>query len=100
MAEERNSSGFMPGFILGALIGVGLGLLLAPGPGQEMRRRLKERGQILRTRADEVAEVAKERVDDLAARANSTEGTGSGSDRGLPLCPVGGRRVDDLSGPA
>jgi hypothetical protein len=43
--QERNVD--MGKFLRTILIGVGIGLLIAPMPGQEMRRRLSERFQAL-----------------------------------------------------
>src|SRR5437016_2343106 len=41
--EDR--SGFLAGLIVGAMIGLGLGIMLAPRPGQETRDQLKEKAQ-------------------------------------------------------
>jgi gas vesicle protein len=57
----NNSSGnFALGLILGAAIGVGIGLLYAPRAGTATRTMLKEKAAELSNRADEFAEKVKE----------------------------------------
>src|SRR5207249_9548047 len=41
--EDRSE--FLAGLIVGAMIGLGLGIMLAPRPGQETRDQLKEKAQ-------------------------------------------------------
>jgi len=42
MSDERSSVGLMLGFLTGAAIGAGLGLLFAPQAGKETREQLKD----------------------------------------------------------
>lgn len=49
---------FIGGFVLGALVGVGLGILLAPQPGEAVRHRIKERANELGSRVKGAAENA------------------------------------------
>ncbi|MCE5258447.1 MAG: YtxH domain-containing protein [Chloroflexi bacterium] len=51
MAQDNDFDNFVGGFVLGALLGVAAGLLLAPGPGKELRKRLKDQGTQLGTQA-------------------------------------------------
>jgi len=43
------------GFLMGAIVGAGLALLLAPGPGEETRRKLGETARRLRSKASDMA---------------------------------------------
>jgi gas vesicle protein len=46
VSDDSRDSGFsgVLGFVLGALVGAGIGLLLAPGTGKETRRRIADAG--------------------------------------------------------
>jgi gas vesicle protein len=62
MDEPRESTRpFMAGLLIGALVGAGLALLLAPHSGEETRR-------IIRRRARKLATDVQDRYDDLADR--------------------------------
>jgi gas vesicle protein len=58
MTQGNDFDNFVGGFVLGALLGVAAGLILAPGPGRDLRRHLKNQGAQLRSqavkRADEI----------------------------------------------
>jgi gas vesicle protein len=58
---SNNSSGnFALGLVLGAVIGVGIGLLYAPQTGTATRTMLKEKAAEFSDRAEEFAEKVKE----------------------------------------
>lgn len=59
---------FIGGFVLGALVGVGLGILLAPQPGEVVRHRIKERANELGSRVKQVVEKGAERVREAVER--------------------------------
>lgn len=89
--RERRRGGVGRGFVFGALVGIGLGLVIAPERGVETRARigratsrlrewlttvsgeaLERRGemaQMARERAGEIALLARERTEELAAIA-------------------------------
>ncbi len=50
---------FLIGFIVGGLIGAGLGLLFAPQSGEETREMLKDKFLELKEKAEKVPEVIK-----------------------------------------
>ncbi len=64
---ERSSG--LGSFLWGALVGAGLGLLLAPRSGEETRQVLRSQGRRLRARAEETAEDLQSRVEDGYERA-------------------------------
>ena len=53
---ESDSGGGIRWFLLGAVVGAGLGLLFAPQSGERTRRDLARRGRKLRDRAEELIE--------------------------------------------
>jgi hypothetical protein len=67
----------MTGFMLGAVVGAGLALLLAPATGEETRRRLKETATRFREEADEAVGNVKERFDEMR-HGQSGSGGGEG----------------------
>lgn len=67
MADDSGSS-FLAGLITGLLLGAGLGLLLAPRPGEATRAQLREKALELEERAKEAAARARERAEELAER--------------------------------
>jgi len=51
VVEREDTGGHVVAFLVGALIGAGIALLLAPGSGQETRRRLMDGGARIRDAA-------------------------------------------------
>ena len=58
----RGAANFLAGMVVGALIGAGIAILVAPAEGSVLRRRLARR-------ARELGERAKEGLDETAHRA-------------------------------
>jgi gas vesicle protein len=54
MSEKEGGSGFLLGFIIGALAGVAVGFLYAPKPGKETRAMLKEKAIEIKDKAGEM----------------------------------------------
>jgi len=63
---ERGGGSGLGSFVLGALVGAGVALLLAPKSGEETQEELKERARELKSRAEtRVREVQKQLEDRL-----------------------------------
>jgi len=69
--EHEHSGGFLTGVLLGALIGVGAGLLMAPAAGQDTRHKIRDRAMAARDQAMQAAEDAKAKATDLAEDAKA-----------------------------
>ena len=66
MAEERgDAAGYLGWFFLGALVGAGVALVLAPKSGRETRDLLKDKGEEFARRASELRSEAQTRAGDL-----------------------------------
>ena len=72
---------FLAGIVIGALAGIGLGMLLAPQTGQETLERLRVRADEMSTRlrssADDLAERGRSAMDDLTQRGQKAVDEGS-----------------------
>jgi gas vesicle protein len=54
MADREGGSGFLVGFIIGAIAGLAVGFLYAPKAGKETRAILKEKAGQLKDKAGEL----------------------------------------------
>jgi gas vesicle protein len=68
MAEKESGSGFIIGFIIGAVAGVAIGFLYAPKAGKETRAMLRQKIGEVREKAGEVTEKAREAASDAGKR--------------------------------
>jgi gas vesicle protein len=60
MSEERGAGGVLVAFVLGAIAGAAVALLVAPASGEETRRKLGERAREGRDKATEAARQGRE----------------------------------------
>jgi gas vesicle protein len=58
--SDRDSTSFITGLILGTMVGLAIGFLYAPQPGEETRKLLKEKAEIAKQKAAEAAEKLKQ----------------------------------------
>lgn len=65
MCEKNNSSSFVNGAVLGALVGAVFGILVAPAPGGETRRKLRGVYDEATETLEDVKIAARPFVDDL-----------------------------------
>lgn len=73
--ESQHVASFMSGLLLGAVIGAGAALLMAPQPGRRTRRRIRRAAVDMRDtatdRLDELADEMKGKVDEAIRGARS-----------------------------
>ncbi len=84
--EMMNGAGiFLKGLLVGGILGVVAGILLAPKPGKELRAEIKEKGDAAikdakrvyedsRTRAKAALEAAKQRAEEIKSKATKETG--------------------------
>jgi gas vesicle protein len=60
--DIRAFGGFLIGFVLGGLIGLAMGILMAPQSGEETRTQLREKGIELKVRAEDLTEEGRARL--------------------------------------
>jgi len=60
MSEDRGAGGVMVAFMLGAIAGAAVALLVAPASGEETRRKLGEKAREDRDKAGEAARQGRE----------------------------------------
>ena len=60
MSEDRGAGGGMVAFMLGAIAGAAVALLMAPASGEETRRKLGERAREGRDKASDAARQGRE----------------------------------------
>ena len=97
---ERESGGGMGSFVLGALVGAGLALLLAPQSGEETQEQIRSRARELRDEAEsrvrsaqrqleerleEARRDVRGRIADLRSLEAACGASGSGGGSGGPI---------------
>jgi gas vesicle protein len=60
MSEDRGAGGVMVAFMLGAIAGAAVALLVAPASGEETRRKLSEKAREGRDKASDAARQGRE----------------------------------------
>ena len=73
--ESSGGGAFVMGLIAGAVLGVGVGMLLAPKSGSELRNQLGDTASRLRDRAAEGYSTASSRVADMYNRKTGSTGS-------------------------
>jgi len=78
--EHSHGGGFLTGALLGALLGVGVGLLMAPAAGRDTRHKLADRAAAARDQAMQAAEDTRAKAlqvaEDARAKAKDIQNTG------------------------
>jgi hypothetical protein len=92
-APRSGAAGGIPvaGFIVGALVGAGVALLLAPGPGEDTRRKLGETARRLGSAANDAVKRGREELSRRSDGEQAGESFRPGSRRERE--PLGGGRT-------
>lgn len=103
--ENDHGGGFMMGLLTGTVLGAGLGMLLAPRAGAELRGQLGEQARNLANtaseqyrRASETAGGWAERGRDVVNQAREAVGRGAEEDRGYAGATTGSSYTGGTSG--
>lgn len=70
-SEEGGGGGFLPGFLLGGIVGAALALLFSPRVSDETRETIREKGIELRVKAEEAAARARVEADEIVSRGRA-----------------------------
>ncbi len=93
MTDEAGSSGVtLAGFLVGAIVGAGLALLLAPAPGRETRRKIGETARKLSSRASDIVGQGREGESDGGSFSTGSQ-TGETFRSGGRREPIAGGRT-------
>lgn len=71
MTDRNGGSGFAVGLIVSAVLGLAIGLLFAPRPGEETRQLLREKAEAARERATKVARKVRETAGEAVKKAQA-----------------------------
>jgi len=71
MDDSKGIVGFLTGFVLGGLIGLAVGILLAPQAGEETRDVLRDKGIELKSRAEELTDEGRARLQEAVQEGKS-----------------------------
>jgi gas vesicle protein len=71
MADGDRGSGFAIGLIVGAALGLAIGFLFAPRPGEETRQLLREKAETARERAAEITGKVRETAGEAVKKAQT-----------------------------
>jgi gas vesicle protein len=71
MADRNGGSAFGIGLLVGAAIGLAIGFLFAPRPGEETRQLLKEKAGAARDRATEAAKKVRQTAGEAVKKARA-----------------------------
>ena len=69
--DNRDSTSFLTGLILGAVVGLAIGFLYAPKSGEETRKLLKEKAIVAKQKVTEVAKKVKQTTDEATKKAQT-----------------------------
>ena len=71
MNDRNGGSGFAVGLLVGAVLGLAIGFLFAPKPGEETRQLLKEKAELARERAGEAVKKVRETAAEVSKKAQA-----------------------------
>jgi len=71
MTDRSGGSSFAIGLVVGAVLGLAIGLLFAPRSGEETRQLLKDKAAVARERATEAARRVRETAAEVSKKAQA-----------------------------
>ena len=71
MTNNEGYGNFGMGLLIGAAIGLAVGILYAPRPGKETRALIREKAMDATDKAEEIIDKAKERAEDIVEKAKA-----------------------------
>ena len=74
MNDRNGGSGFAVGLLVGAVLGLAIGFLFAPRPGEETRQLLKDKAELARERVGEAAKKVRETAAEVTKKAQAKIG--------------------------
>jgi len=74
MNDRNGGSGFAVGLLVGAVLGLAIGFLFAPRPGEETRQLLKDKAELARERAGEAVKKVRETAAEVTKKAQAKIG--------------------------
>jgi YtxH-like protein len=102
--DHEGGGGFMMGLLTGTVLGAGLGMLLAPKRGSELRTQIGEGASSLGRRASDMADRARESmnrgVDQIRGRSEAPAALGAGNASSVAGPASGGPASRAPGGPA
>ena len=69
MSNQRNWGNLGMGFLLGAVVGVAIGMLYAPRSGVETRAMISEKADEVKEKVNEAVDMVKEKASSMRGRA-------------------------------
>jgi gas vesicle protein len=69
--DNRDTTSFFTGLILGAVVGMAIGFLYAPKSGKETRELLKEKAIAAKQKVTEVAKKVKQTADEATKKTQT-----------------------------
>ncbi len=72
VGTQRNWGNLGLGFLLGAVVGVAIGMLYAPRAGIETRAMISEKADEVKEKVNEAVDMVKEKASTLRGRAEQT----------------------------
>ena len=84
MTDRGSTSSFGVGLLVGAFIGLTIGILYAPRPGKETRQQLKEKAGEMKEKAEDIIEKARDQAEEIINKAKESAAKIKRKEEGLP----------------
>ena len=84
MTDKGSTSSFGTGFLVGAFIGLTIGILYAPSSGKETRQQLKEKAEEVKEKTEDIIEKARDQAEEIINKAKESAAKIKKKEEGLP----------------